>query len=376
MTRRRKVLAVVLALPLAAVAGAMLALSHDATCPDAAPAAETAHTMLAVTARCYGSSTILRVDTVARPDPADDEVLVRVHVASVNPVDWHYMLGKPYVMRLSSGVGRPDDTRVGTDFAGTVEAVGSNVTRFRVGDAVFGARQGAFAEYVVVRADRNVEPLPAGASFEDAAALTVAAITALQAVRDHGAVRAGQRVLVNGASGGVGTYAVQVAKAYGAHVTGVSSTRNVELVLSLGADRVIDYTQVNFTERDERFDVIIDMVGNHPLRHLRRVLTPDGVVVIVGGPKDNPWIGPMSRALLAAAYSPLVSQRFGMFISELRREDLRQLRELMEAGQLRSVIDRRFTLAEVPAAMDYLEQGRSRGKNIIVISGDPAALAR
>jgi NADPH:quinone reductase-like Zn-dependent oxidoreductase len=372
MKRRTKILGAVLVVPATAAVAMMAAVRYDAPCRQAEPVADGAPTMLRVTYGCYGSSDVLELVPVPRPVPADDEVLVRVHAASINPQEWHYTTGTPYIMRLSAGLGRPRDGRVGVDFAGTVESVGRGVTRFRPGDPVFGARRGAFAEYVTVREDRIIEPMPDNAGFEEAAVIAVAATTALQAVRDHGRVQPGQRVLINGASGGVGTYAVQIAKALGAHVTGVSSTRNVELVLSLGADRAIDYTRENFTEGADRYDAIIDMVGNHRLRHLRRVLAPDGNVVIVGGPKDDLWLGPVTRAGAGAAYSRFVPQRFAMFIAELRPADLAELRHLMESGQLRSVIDRRFALDEVPAAMDYIAQGRSRGKNVIVVgSGAP-----
>jgi NADPH:quinone reductase-like Zn-dependent oxidoreductase len=371
MTRRTKVLGTAAVVVVAAVAGAAAAVSYDAPCGEADTIPAGSPVMMAITYRCYGTSAVLRLEPAAVPVPGADEVLVRVHAASINPQEWHYMQGRPYIMRLSSGLGRPKITRLGADFAGTVAAVGDSVTRFQPGDEVFGARWGAFGEYVRVRESRFIAHKPAGVTFEEAAAVGVAATTALQAVREHGRVAPGQRVLINGASGGVGTFAVQLAKLSGAHVTGVSSTRNVELVLSLGADHVIDYTREDFTQRDERYDVIIDMVGNHRLRDLRRVLTADGTVVIVGGPKDNRWLGPLTHALRAKAYSPFVSQQFAMFIADLTPGDLAHLRDLMARGQLRSVIDRRFTLAEVPAAMDYLAQGRSRGKNVILVAEQP-----
>jgi NADPH:quinone reductase-like Zn-dependent oxidoreductase len=374
MRTRRKIVLAFISIPAIVLAAGAAVISRDLSCREPEPLPEGAAPMRAVVYGCYGGSAVLTVGPVARPVPAADEVLVRVHAASINPQEWHYMQGRPFIMRLSSGIGRPKAGRLGVDFAGTVEAVGAEVTRFHVGDAVFGARSGALAEYVTVRQDRIIEPLPAGATFHEAAAVAVAATTALQGVRDHGRVGAGQRVLINGASGGVGSYAVQIAKAYGAHVTGVSSGRNVELVRSLGADHAIDYTLEDFTRGTERFDVIVDMVGNHRLRDLRRVLTPDGVVVIVGGPKDNRWLGPLERSLVAVAYSPFASQRFATFIAELRPADLRQLRQMMETGQLRSVMDRRFDLEDIRAAMDYLELGRTQGKNVVLI-GESAAEA-
>lgn len=374
MRTRTKIFAALAGVPVMILGVGAIAVSYDRPCREMEPVSEGTMPMQAVVYGCYGGSGVLNVEAVARPVPAADEVLVRVHAASINPQEWHYMQGRPYIMRLSSGIGRPKSRRMGVDFAGTVEAVGPEVTRFQPGDSVFGARSGAFAEYVAVRQDRIIEPVPAGVTFVEAAGVAVAATTALQAVRDHGQVRAGQRVLVNGASGGVGSYAVQIAKAYGAHVTGVSSGRNVELVRSLGADDAVDYTRADFTRGAERYDVIIDMVGNHRLRDLRRVLTPDGAVVIVGGPKDNRWLGPLTRSITGMAYSPFVSQRIAMFIAELRPADLRELRQLMEASQLRTVIDGRFDLHEIRVAMDYLEGGRTRGKNVILM-GEAAAAA-
>jgi NADPH:quinone reductase-like Zn-dependent oxidoreductase len=369
MTRRTRILVGIFGILAAAVVSLALVLSHDAACeaPGAVPGQVTL--MQAIRYRCYGSSEVLELAAVARPTPADDEVLVKVHAASVNPLDWHYMRGKPYIMRLSSGIGRPADPRFGVDFAGTVEAVGNNVQRFKPGDEVFGGKSGAFSEYVTVREDRALVLKPANISFEEAAAVPVAAITALQAVRDKGQVKPGQKVLVNGASGGVGTFAVQIAKSYGAEVTGVSSTRNVELVRSIGADHVIDYKQQDFTRGAQRYDVIIDNVGNHPLLAYRRVLEPDGIVVMVGGPSDDPWIGPLARPLRAAVLSPFVSQRFAMLMAELNPQDMGVLRDLLAAGKLKPVIDRRYTLTEVPAAIAYLEEGRARGKVVIAVAG-------
>lgn len=367
MRRRTTVLRIVLAVTLAALAGFALAISHDSACVPPPPVTGSATSMKAIRHHCYGGPDVLTLDDVARPTPADNEVLVEVRAASVNPLDWHFMRGKPYVMRLSSGFGAPDDPRMGVDFAGTVAAVGRNVRRFKPGEEVFGGRNGALAQYLTVREDRGIVHKPANVTFEEAAAVPVAAITALQAVRDKGQVTAGRRVLINGASGGVGTFAVQIAKSLGAHVTGVCSTRNVELVRSLGADHVVDYTRENFTEGAQRYDVIIDNVGNHPLRAYRRVLPSDGIVVIVGGPSDDPWLGPMTLALKAAALSPLVGQRFEMFMSNLNQPDLTTLRDLMAAGTLRSVIDRRYPLAESAAAIAYLEQGHARGKVIVTV---------
>jgi NADPH:quinone reductase-like Zn-dependent oxidoreductase len=367
-----RILGISLAVLAVAVLSVMLALSHDSACAAPPSLPEATGRMKAITHRCYGSSEVLKLEDVAIPTPGDDEVLVRVRAASINPLEWYNMQGRPYIMRLSSGLGRPRESRLGVDFAGTVEAVGRNVVRFQPGDEVFGGRTGALAEYVTVRQNRIVERKPANVTFEEAAAVPVAATTALRAVRDKGNLRPGQRVLINGASGGVGTFAVQIAKAFDAHVTGVSSTRNLELVRSLGADQVIDYTKEDFTERSERWDLIIDNVGNHSLRAYRRVLSPDGIVVLVSGPKDDPWLGPMTRMVQGAVFSRFVSQTFSPLLAELTPEDLSVLRDLMESGALRSVIDQRFDVQEVSAGIDYLEKGRTRGKNVILVG--PEAL--
>ncbi len=367
MSRRVKVIGTVVVVLAASVLALALVVSREAACEAPVPPPKGTLLMRGFSYRCYGGPDLLALGDLAKPVPDSNQLLVKVHAASLNPLDWHFMRGKPYVMRLSSGLGKPKDPRAGVDFAGTVEAVGSAVTRFKPGDAVFGAADGAFAEYLTVRETGAVVAKPDGVTFEQAAAIGVAAVTALQAVRDKGQVKPGQRVLVNGASGGVGTFAVQIAKSFGAQVTGVSSTRNLELVKSLGADHVIDYTKEDFTKGTERYDVIIDNVGNHPLLEYRKVLAERGVVVIVGGPSENPWIGPLSRFLNAAVLSPFVSQTFVMFLAQLSQKDLTVLRDLMAAGTLTSVIDRRYPLAELPAAIGYLEQGRARGKVLITM---------
>lgn len=368
MRLRTKILASVFVFLAVTVGALALVLSYDAACEPPGATSEGATLMQAIRYHCYGSSEVLTLERVARPEPGDDELLVKVHAAAVNPLDWHYMQGKPYIMRLSSGIGRPTNPQAGVDFAGTVEAVGRNVQRFKPGDAVFGGRNGAFAEYLVIRESSSVASMPANASFEEAAAVPVAAITALQAVRDAGRVGPGKHVLINGASGGVGTYAVQIAKSLGADVTGVSSTRNLDLVRSLGADQVIDYTQEDFTRGTERYDAIIDNVGNHSLGAYRRALKPDGILVLVTGPKTDRWLGPIARILWSKMSAPFVSQTYAGLFATLNQRDLAVLRDMMEAGTLRSVIDRRYTLAEVPAAIAYLEQGRSRGKNVIIVA--------
>jgi NADPH:quinone reductase-like Zn-dependent oxidoreductase len=310
----------------------------------------------------------LRVENIEKPVPNDDQILVRVRAASINPYDWHFIEGTPYIMRaLGVGLRKPKDTRLGVDFAGTVEAVGKNVTQFKPGDDVFGGRQGAFAEYVCRRADGAVALKPASLSFEQAASVNIAGITALQGLRDTGHVQAGQKVLINGASGGVGTFAVQIAKSLGAEVTGVCSTRNLDLVRSLGADHVIDYTKEDFTNGEERYDVILDNVGTQPLSGLRRVLKPKGICVMIGGggPNDGPWIGPFGRVIHTLLLSPFISQKMGMMMADSNQKDLAILGDLMESGKVKAIIDRTYKLSEVPAAIAYLEQGHARGKVVI-----------
>lgn len=356
---------------LACIAVAILALgvvlSHTKDCVPAAEVSLDTVTMQAVVYRCYGSPDVLNVEVVARPVPAGDEVLVKVVAASVNPLDWHYMRGSPYFMRLSAGLGAPEDTRVGVDFAGTIEAVGENVSRFKVGDEVFGGSSGAFAEYVTVRQSRGLALKPAGVTFEEAAAVPIAAITALQSLRDVGKLAAGQKVLINGASGGVGTFAVQIAKAYGAQVTGVCSTRNIDMVRSLGADHVIDYKKTDYTKSTEQYDLIVDMVGNHSVSANRGVLTEQGILAMVGGGSGD-WIGPALNPLKALLMSRFVEHELAMVLAELNQEDMTALAGLMEAGKVTSVIDRRFPLSEVRSAIRYSESGRARGKIVVNVS--------
>src|SRR5438034_16350 len=313
----------------------------------------------------------LKLQEIEKPTPADDQLLVRVHAASVNPLDWHFIEGTPYIGRFLFGFGprKPKETRLGVDFAGTVEAVGKNVTKFKPGDEVFGGKGGAFADYVCPRAGRAVALKPANITFEQAASVNIAGITALQALRDKGKVRSGQKVLINGASGGVGTFAVQIAKSLGADVTGVCSTRNVDLVRSLGADHVIDYTKEDFTKSGQRYDVILDNVGNQPLLSFRRALIPKGKYVMIGGggPNDQGLIGPLFRPIKAMLLSPFMSQEMGMFIADTNQKDLAVLADLMQSGKVKPVIDRTYKLSEVPAAIAYLEQGHARGKVVITV---------
>lgn len=366
MKLRYKILSGTLIVVALAITSLLIAIGYTADCKPAPEVNADAELMKAVVYRCYGSPEVLEYTDVEKPTPGQDEVLVKVMAAAVNPLDWHYMRGSPYFMRLGSGLGAPADTRLGVDFSGVVESVGSNVTRLKPGDAVFGGRTGAFAEYLTVRESRALAVKPANVTFEQAAAAPVAALTALQALRDHGNLQSGQRVLVNGASGGVGTFAVQIARSMGAEVTGVCSTRNVELVRSLGADHVIDYTQEDYTQSDERYDLIVDMVGNHGLLANRKVLEADGRLVLVGGPSGN-WFRPLAGPLKALLLSPFVEQQIGMMLAELNQADLVFVAELMQAGELAPVIDRRYKLSELADAIEYSEKGRARGKIIIDI---------
>jgi len=315
----------------------------------------------------------LKLEEVEKPVPNDDQILVRVRAASVNPYDWHFIEGTPKIMRaMGVGLRKPKDTRVGVDFAGTVEAVGKNPAaagQFKPGDEVFGGKGGAFADYVCPRAGRAVALKPANITFEQAAAVNIAGITALQALRDKGKVQSGQKVLINGASGGVGTFAVQIAKSLGADVTGVCSTRNVDLVRSLGADHVIDYTKEDFTKSGQRYDVILDNVGTQPLLSFRRALIHKAKYVMIGGggPNDQGLIGPLFRPIKAMLLSPFVSQEMGMFMADTNQRDLAVLADLMQSGKVKPVIDRTYKLSEVPAAIAYLEQGHARGKVVITV---------
>ena len=365
MTRTKKVLGVILALVAVVVLSLALIVSHDSACGPAPSLPSNATLMKAIVHRCYGSPDVLKFEDVAKPTPADNEVLVKVHAASVNPLDWHYTRGEPYLVRMDGGLGAPTNPRLGVDFAGTVEAIGKNVKRFKPGDEVFGGKFGAFAEYVSVREDRAVVLKPANVTFEQAASVPIAALTALQALRDKGHIQAGQKVLINGASGGVGTFAVQIAKSFGADVTGVCSTRNVDMVRSIGADHVIDYTKEDFTKGDQRYDLIVDNVGSHSLSEYKRVLNPKGNFVMVGSTDKGKWIGGMSTPLKAFMLSPFVSQKMVFMLAELTPEDLTKIGDLMQTGKVTPVIDRRYKLNEVPAAIGYLEEGHARGKVVI-----------
>ena len=327
--------------------------------------------MKAIVCREYGSPDVLACEEIETPTAKEGEVLVKVYAASVNPMDWHFMRGAPLMLRAAGGWSRPRDARVGVDLAGRVEAVGAKVTRFKPGDEVLGVGRGACAEYVCV-GERKLALKPAAMTFEQAAAVPLAGITALQGMRDKGRIQPGQKVLINGAAGGVGTLAVQIAKSFGAEVTAVCSTRNVELVRSLGADHVIEYTREDFTRGGRRFDLILDNVGNHTLADCRRALTARGALVLVGGggvsDSEGRWIGPLARSLKAALLSPFVSQKLGLFVASSNQGDLVVLMDLMESGKLTPVIDRTYPLSEVPDAIRYVEQGHARGKVVITVA--------
>jgi NADPH:quinone reductase-like Zn-dependent oxidoreductase len=323
--------------------------------------------MKAIVIDRYGTPDVLRLEEVDRPVPGEGQVLVRVRASSVNPYDWHFLTGLPKLFRPVFGLRRPKYRILGADLAGQVEAVGPGITRFVPGDEVYGlAAAGACAEYAAV-AEAALAPRPAGLTFEQAAAVPLAGGTALQAIRDRGRVEPGHKVMVNGAAGGVGTFAVQIAKADGAEVTGVCSTANTGLVRSIGADHVIDYTRDDFAAGARRYALLLDNVGNRSLADCRRVLEPKGRYLASFGQPDHTWSGPVWSLARMALLNPFVSQKLGTFTARPRMEDLHTLKGLIEAGSLRPVIDRAYPLAEVAAAFRYLEQGHARGKVVITV---------
>ena len=323
--------------------------------------------MKAIVRPTYGTADVLRLADIEEPAAADDQILVKVRAASVNPFDWHLMRGTPYLMRIGLGVPQPKSPRLGADFSGTVESVGSRVTRFQPGDEVFGVARGSFAEYVTI-SEAGVASKPPGVTFEQAAALPIAGLTALQALRDKGQVQRGQQVLINGAAGGVGTFAVQIARSLGAEIAAVCSTANVDLVRSLGADRVFDYTKEDFAAAGPQFDVLLDNVGNRSLADCRRALKPRGIYVGNGGgtPDDNRWgfafVGSMMGSLVL---NYLVSQKLRGVFANVNAKDLAALAGMVEAGQVTPLISRRYELSQLPDAIRYLETSHARGKVII-----------
>jgi NADPH:quinone reductase-like Zn-dependent oxidoreductase len=319
--------------------------------------------MKAIVYRSYGSPGVLQFEEIEKPIAGDKEVLVKVRAASVNPADWHFMRGTPYIIRMVAGLRKPKNTRLGIDMAGRVEAVGTNVTQLKPGDEVFGTCRGSFAEYVCT-SERNLIIKPENVAFDQAASAPIAAFTALQGLRDKGKIQPGHKVLINGAAGGVGTFAVQIAKSFGADVTGVCSTRNVDMVRSIGADRVIDYTQEDFTKSAQRYDLILDAIGNHSMSASRRVLNPRGICVTAGGPSGR-WKMGLTRSIKALVLSQFLSRKEVGFIAKSSKEDLITIHKLMEAGKVTPVIDRHYKLSQVPEAILYLEEGHARGKVVI-----------
>ncbi len=319
--------------------------------------------MKAIVNTKYGSPDVLKLEEVEKPTLQDNEVLVKVHAASANTADLHFLRGKPFLMRLMGyGLLKPKNTILGSDIAGRVEAVGRNVTQFQQDDEVFGNIRGGFAEYVCAREDALVLK-PANLSFEEAAAVPMAAVTALQGLRDKGQIQPGQKVLIHGASGGVGTFAVQIAKSFGAEVTGVCSTRNVDMARSIGADQVIDYTQEDFTQNGQHYDLILAANGYHPISDYKRALRPKGTYVMTGGSTTQVF----QAMLLGPLISMTGSKKMGNLMAKLNQKDLAFMKELLEAGKVVPVIDRRYTLSEVPEAIRYLEEGRAKGKVVITV---------
>lgn len=325
--------------------------------------------MRAIVYHNYGSPEVLKCEEIEKPTAGDNEVLIKTRAASVNPYDWHFMRGTPYILRMIAGLLKPKDKRFGADVAGQVEAVGRNVTQLKPGDAVFGMCKGAFAEYACA-SESALAMKPDNITFEQAAAVPIAALTALQGLRDKGKIRLGQKVLINGAAGGVGTFAVQIAKSFGAEVTGVCSTRNVDMVRSIGADQVIDYTREDFTKSEPRYDLLFDCIGNRSLSGCGRVLNPHGICVMAGGKTDRWMIGPLAHSITAFVLSRLLGKKFVSFIARRSKEDLTIISKLMEAGKVTPVIDKRYLLSEVPEAIRYLEEGHARGKVVITLQHD------
>jgi NADPH:quinone reductase-like Zn-dependent oxidoreductase len=315
----------------------------------------------------FGPPPVVEIREIDKPVPDDNEMLVRVRAASLNMADWYAVTGRPFVGRTEIGLRKPKSDRLGVDYAGTVEAVGENVTQFRLGDEVFGGRSGAFAEYVCAREDRAVVPMPANMTFEEAAAVPVAALTALQGLRDKGQLQPGQQVLIKGASGGVGTFAVQIAKALGAEVTAVCSPGNVDLVRSLGADHVVDYSREDFTRSDRRYDLMLDVAGSRSWPACRRVLNQKARLVIVGGPKANRLFGPLGHVAKKVLAGLLSSRKVVFFIAKFNKADMLVLQELLASGKMTPAIDRSYELSEIADALGYMGEGHCRAKVVITV---------
>ncbi len=324
--------------------------------------------MKAIVYHEYGSADVLKCEEIEKPVPKDDEVLVKVRAASVNPIDWRLMKGEPRAFRIVPRLLKMPIGRPGVDAAGEVKAVGKNVTQFKPGDEVFGACRGAFAEYACTAASK-LAMKPGNVTFEQAASVFVAGLTALQGLRDHGKIQPGSKVLINGAAGGVGTFAVQIAKSLGAHVTGVCSTRNLDLVRSIGAEKTIDYTQNDFTSGNQRYDLILDCVGNHSFSACRRILNPDGRCVMIGAPHETSAMGLLAQMIGALLLSIFVSQKAVMFIAKSSQDDLILLGELIATGKLKPVIGGRYSLSEARDAVRQVEEGHARGKVVVTLDG-------
>ncbi len=323
--------------------------------------------MKAIVYHIYGPPDVLRLEQIDKPVPGDDEVLIKVRAASINPYDWHFMRGEPYPLRLFAGITAPKSPQLGADVAGEVEIVGKNVTDLKPGDSVFGTCRGSLAEYACGSPSKFAVK-PENVTFEQAASVGIAALTALQALRDKGQIQSGHKVLINGAAGGVGTFGVQIAKHFAAEVTGVCSTRNVELVRSIGADHVIDYTREDFTTLAQSYDLILDCIGNHSLSEYRRVLTACGIHVAAGGTAGRWMIDVLFRTFASQVQSWRGSQKFLGLLANINIQDLTLIGNLMQSGTVKPVIDRRYALNELPEAIRYLEQGHARGKVVISIS--------
>ena len=369
MTLSSKIGSVIVVLVVIALASLAFAVSYDSAPAPAQILPSNAIRMKAIVHRQYGSPDVLKLEDVEKPTPADNQLLIKVRAASVNPLEWHFMRGTPYVMRMQSGLGRPKSIRLGVDFSGTVEAVGKEVKLFKVGDEIFGTADGALAGYVT-STEVGLALKPTDITFQQAASVPIAGITALQGLRDKGRIQPGQKVLINGAAGGVGAFAVQIAKSFGAEVTGVCSTRNVEMVRSIGADHVIDYTREDFARSGKRYDLFLDCHVNHSLWDCRRVLNPRGIYVLAGGPNGGliaALVGFFEALFIMFVLSRFVSRKLVVFMAKMNKDDLNCLRELMEAGTVRPVIDRRYSLREVPEAIRYLKEGHARGKVVITL---------
>jgi NADPH:quinone reductase-like Zn-dependent oxidoreductase len=361
-----RILLTLLVIVVLAVGSLLFALSHDSACGPS-PSITVTQPVKAAVYRCYGSADVVRIENIAKPVPGPHGLLVRVHASSVNPLDWHYLRGEPYVMRAGIGWGAPQIVLLGTDFAGTVEAVGKLVTRFKPGDEVFGVGNGAFGEYLRIPEFAAVSMKPAGITFEQAAAVPVAGITALQALRDEGQLRPGQKVLINGAGGGVGTFAVQIAKALGAQVTAVTNPASLELIRSIGADHVIDYTREDFTKDADRYDLIFDLSGTQSLSAYLHALTPTGIYVAGGNTDKGRWLGPIVGFGETLIESKFVKQPVKFVSANPNGADLKLLSDLMQNGKLNPVIDRRYGLDHVADAIRYQETFHARGKVVLTV---------